>query len=75
MNKLFKAILTIFFAVTILFFLVRLAPGDPVEKILGPLATQEEIQKYRTDLGLDHSLSTQYWDYLKSLVQRIDHLR
>lgn len=49
--------------------MLRLAPGDPIERILGPEAAVEQIQSYRTQLGLDLSLTTQYTSFLKSIVQ------
>ena len=67
-KKLFQYLLTIFFAVSLIFILIRLAPGDPVERILGPNASYEEINKYRSQLGLDLSLGKQYLEYLKGLV-------
>ena len=48
--------------------MIRLAPGDPVEKILGQAADQIEIEKYRSQLGLDLPFWNQYLDYIKSLV-------
>jgi peptide/nickel transport system permease protein len=71
MSRLFKkiayAILTIFIALTLIFFIIRLTPGDPVETILGPRATGEEILKLKKQLGLDLNLISQYWIYLKSI--------
>ena len=63
-----KYVVTIFLAVSIIFILIRLAPGDPVERILGPEASYEEVQKYRSQLGLDRSFFTQYIDYMKKLI-------
>src|SRR2546422_7749514 len=34
-------------AVTLTFFLVRLAPGDPVERLLGPQATAAQLAAQR----------------------------
>jgi len=73
MNRVFKkiayALVTIFLAITTIFFVIRLAPGDPVEGILGPKATGLEILRVKKQLGLDLSLSTQYFIYIKNLVQ------
>lgn len=71
------------FVVSLVFFCLRLAPGDPVEKILGPNAKKEEIYLLRNQLGLDKSLSLQYVEYLQdvskldlgtSLFRRVDVL-
>ena len=73
MEKIIKKIIqylsTIFLAVSLIFILIRLAPGDPVEKILGENASYEEMVKYRSQLGLDVSLGKQYLSYVKGLLQ------
>ncbi len=73
MSKLIKkiayALMTIFLAMTAIFFVIRLSPGDPVETILGQKATQEEITKVREQLGLDLPLSKQYKNYLKGFAK------
>ena len=45
-----------------------MAPGDPIERILGEDATAEEISKVKSDLGLDQPLSSQYIYYLKGCL-------
>jgi peptide/nickel transport system permease protein len=50
--------------VTLTFFLLRLAPGDPVEQLLGPSATAEQIEVQRKALGLDRPLAIQYVTWL-----------
>lgn len=46
--------------VTLLFFLLRLAPGDPARLLLGPAATPEQVAAQRHTLGLDRPLPAQY---------------
>lgn len=46
--------------VTLVFFAIRLAPGDPVASILGEQALEIDKQALRDCLHLDDSLSTQY---------------
>lgn len=71
MSKLLKKFLyaafTIFVALTAIFFVIRLSPGDPVETVLGQKATQEEIIKLQTQLGLNLPLFTQYKIFLKGI--------
>lgn len=71
MNRILKkisyAIFTIALAITAIFFVIRLSPGDPIETILGQNATGEEILKLKKQLGLDLSLGTQYVKYLQQL--------
>jgi peptide/nickel transport system permease protein len=50
--------------VTLTFFLLRAAPGDPVEQLLGPSATPEQIDLQRHLLGFDRPLPIQYVAWL-----------
>lgn len=73
MSRVFKkigyAFITIFLAVTTIFFVIRLTPGDPIETILGPKATDLEIFRVKKQLGLDLTLGAQYLVYLKNLLR------
>ena len=55
--------------VTLTFFLLRLAPGDPVEQLLGPTATAEQIEDQRKALGFDRPLAIQYVTWVGRFVQ------
>lgn len=68
MKLILKSLMTLFFAITTIFFALRLTPGDPVERLLGPEAQVEEIQKYRAELGLDKSLVAQYIDFAQGII-------
>lgn len=51
------------------FLLIRLVPGDPVRTMLGIRANPESIATVRTQLGLDHPLVQQYWDWIRRALQ------
>lgn len=53
----------------LVFFMVHLMPGDPVQTMLGPEATPEQVEIYREALGLNDPLYVQYFDYMKGLFQ------
>lgn len=55
--------------VTLTFFLLRLAPGDPVEQLLGPAATADQIEGQRRALGFDRPLALQYISWMGRFVQ------
>ncbi|MGZ0148059.1 nickel ABC transporter permease [Kribbella sp. WER1] len=55
-------------AVTIIFVVLRLVPGDPAYIMLGPDADQAQVAALRAQLGLDHSLIQQYATYLANVV-------
>ena len=50
------------------FFLLKLIPGDPAPMMLGPLATQEAVDKLRAEMGLDQPLPNQFVAYLGRLL-------
>ena len=66
-QKLLYALITIFIALTTIFFVIRLSPGDPIETVLGQKATQEEILKLKVQLGLDLPMVSQYKNYIVGL--------
>ncbi len=51
----------------ITFILMQHMPGDPVTAMVGERASPETIARIRTELGLDKSLTYQYFMYLKRL--------
>ncbi len=51
----------------ITFILVRSIPGDPVRALLGARGTPESILRIRAQFGLDESLWTQYFYFVKNL--------
>lgn len=54
---------------TIVFFLIRLLPGDPAYMIAGSLATKDVIASVRQQLGLDLPIWDQYVIYLGHVAQ------
>ena len=68
LNRLLTALLVVFAAATLLFVILRLAPGDPAVLMVGPTATPDQIADAREWLGLDEPIIVQYADYVWSLV-------
>ena len=65
--KRFIEIFIIFFVIlTVLFLLFRLAPGDPVTRMVDPTLTPEDSQHLIAQLGLDQPLGVQYFYYIKN---------
>jgi peptide/nickel transport system permease protein len=54
---------------TIVFLLVRVAPGDPAEAILGDYASKEAVEALRERMGLNKPLWQQYIDFLTGLAR------
>jgi len=54
----------------IVFLIITLTPGDPVEIMLADQpASAEQAQALRRDLGLDRSLPERYWIFVSNAVQ------
>jgi peptide/nickel transport system permease protein len=53
----------------IVFILSRLAPGDPAQVMLGPLATPRELASLREQFGLDRPVLVQYGRWLSHVAQ------
>ncbi len=68
-QRLLQAGLVIVGITLVVFFLARLAPGDPVDLMLPPDALPEERQTMREALGLDKPLLVQYGIFLQRAVQ------
>jgi peptide/nickel transport system permease protein len=66
-KRLAYALWTLLLSLTTLFFLIRLAPGDPIERVLGPEASELEINSFREQLGLNESLLNQFLQFLNGL--------
>ena len=53
---------------SLVFILLRIAPGDPVDAILGTRANEFARESLRNKLGLDKPLINQYLEYLNNLI-------
>jgi ABC-type dipeptide/oligopeptide/nickel transport system permease component len=62
------ALFVVWGTATLVFILIRLAPGDPAILLVGPTATADEVEAARRSLGLDQSIFYQYWKFLENLV-------
>jgi ABC-type microcin C transport system permease subunit YejB len=54
---------------TLVFLMIHIVPGDPVEQMLGEGAAPGEITQLRHALNLDQPLIVQYGHYLKQLLR------
>jgi len=54
---------------TLVFSLIHLIPGDPVEMMLGERAQRADVESLRHELGLDRPLRVQYLGFLRGLVR------
>ncbi|HXX39144.1 MAG TPA: ABC transporter permease [bacterium] len=59
----------LFVVSVIVFFLVRLLPGDPAYLMAGQFATKDQIDQIRTTMGLDKPLYEQYALYVQHVLR------
>ena len=62
------AVVTLFGVLTIVFFIVRVLPGDPALVVLGDQASQASIASLRERLGLNAPLYAQYFSFLGGVL-------
>jgi peptide/nickel transport system permease protein len=65
-KKLIEITILFFIILTVLFFLFRAAPGDPVTRMVDPTLTPEDIEHLIAQLGLDQPAWKQYVIYIKN---------
>jgi ABC-type dipeptide/oligopeptide/nickel transport system permease component len=53
----------------LVFFLMRVLPGDPAAAMLGTNATPQSVADLRSQLGLDKPLTEQFVDYVVNLAR------
>lgn len=53
---------------TMVFILLRVAPGDPVSAAVGGKLSEAALNERRAALGLDRPLIVQYFDYISSVA-------
>jgi ABC-type dipeptide/oligopeptide/nickel transport system permease component len=67
-KRLAVTVLTLFLVSLITFSAFRIIPGDAAILALGTDATEEQLEVYRAELGLDRSLPVQYLEWLKNFL-------
>ena len=67
-KRLLMLIPVILGVILLIFFVMDLAPGDPVLMVAAPDATQEELDILRHEMGLDRGFFHRYFDYVINLL-------
>ncbi len=68
LRRLLLTIPVLFGVATLVFSLLHLVPGDPVQAMLGESASPQDLQELRGRLGLDRPLYVQYAGFLRGLA-------
>jgi peptide/nickel transport system permease protein len=66
LKRLLQIFVIFFVILTVLFLLFRLAPGDPLSRMVDPDMTPEDAALLISQLGLDRPLGVQYFYYVKN---------
>jgi peptide/nickel transport system permease protein len=73
LRHLFRRVLltlpALWLVLTLVFLMIHIVPGDPVEQMLGEGAAPGAVAQLRHSLGLDQPLGTQYGHYLFGLAR------
>lgn len=68
LRRLVQAVLTLIGSLTVMFLILRLTPGDPVQIMLGDYRTPELEAVLRARYGLDQPLPVQYLKYVGNIL-------
>jgi ABC-type dipeptide/oligopeptide/nickel transport system permease component len=68
-RRLLLAVPTLFGVLVVTFLLLYVAPGDPVQEMVGERADQETIDRLRRELKLDQPLHVQFGHYASGIVR------
>lgn len=68
LQRFLLALPALWLVLTLVFLLIHIVPGDPVEQMLGEGAAPGQIVQLRHDLGLDQPLYRQYGNYWERLA-------
>jgi peptide/nickel transport system permease protein len=66
-KRLISAVFVLVGITTLVFLLIHLVPGDPVEVMLGETARPADREALRHALGLDLPILQQWWQYLSGI--------
>jgi peptide/nickel transport system permease protein len=68
-TRLLGSLASIFGASVIAFALLRILPGDPARLILGSFASQESVDAFVEQMGLNDSIPSQYVSYMQQFFR------
>jgi peptide/nickel transport system permease protein len=64
-----QSLLLLLIVLTITFFLLHLAPGDPLDRYYHPDISPETVEMIREQLGLDKPVAVQYFKWMASFIR------
>lgn len=61
--------ITLFAVSFLVFVLNELSPGDVVRKIIGPYATQDQVERVTRQMGLDRPVLVRYFEWMGNALR------
>jgi peptide/nickel transport system permease protein len=68
-RRLFLLVPVLLGALLVAFVLTRIVPGDPIQRVAGPYASDEEVARLKEEANLDEPIIVQFLIYLGDLMQ------
>ncbi|MBZ0200674.1 MAG: ABC transporter permease [Ignavibacteriaceae bacterium] len=66
-KRIFYSFVVLFLLITFIFFLVRLAPGNPTDKYISPKLSTELAAQITKSFGINEPLHIQYYEFAKNI--------
>lgn len=64
LKRIGQSIIVLILVTVLVFFVMHLMPGNPVQIYLGETATPEQIEYYTKEFGLDKPVYVQYFKWI-----------
>ncbi len=68
-RRLVQALIVLIGVVLLIFVMLRIVPGNPIEAMMGEHANAETVARMTAEMGLDQPLHVQFFRYLSSAVR------
>jgi ABC-type dipeptide/oligopeptide/nickel transport system permease component len=68
-RRLFFIIPVLLGSIFIAFLLTRIVPGNPIERVAGPYASDEAVEEMKREAGLLDPIPVQFYNYIKQLLR------
>ena len=69
LKRTFVSIITVIGIIIVVFFIVRILPGDPALVRAGPYASEKKIQDIRNKFGLNQPIIVQFYNYTLNIIK------
>lgn len=68
-TRMLQGIIVLISLSIVIFIIARVMPGDPARLALGPLASDQQVDEFRKQMGFDRPIYIQYWVWLQHSIQ------